>query len=119
MIHAHRGASIVRIALPLWLGVAVVLGATGRIETLQPPAPQLVLVALTAGTLVALWLVHSLRAWVQIVDVRVARRIPSHSLCRCVLSATVSAGRASVRVCGSGRLGRHRYNPLSLGGFIY
>ncbi len=70
MTHAQRGASIVRIALPLWLGVTVVLGATGRIETLQPPAPQLVLVALTAGTLVVLWLVQPLRAWVQVVDVR-------------------------------------------------
>lgn len=70
MTHAQRGASIVRVALPLWLGIAVVLGASGRIETLQPPAPQLVLVALTAGTLAALWLVQSLRAWVQVVDVR-------------------------------------------------
>ena len=70
MTQAERGSSVVRIALPLWLGVAGVLGATGRIEMLQPPAPQLVLVALTAGTLAALRLVQSLRAWVQVVDVR-------------------------------------------------
>ena len=70
MTHAQRGASIVRVALPLWLGIAVVLGVSGRIETLQPPVPQLVLVTLTAGTLAALWLVQSLRAWVQVVDVR-------------------------------------------------
>ncbi len=70
MTQAERGSSVVRIALPLWLGVAVVLGATGRIEMLQPPAPQLVLVALTAGTLLTLWLFQPLSAWVQVVDVR-------------------------------------------------
>lgn len=70
MTYAERGSFIVRIALPLWLGVAVVLGAAGRIQTLQPPAPQLVLVALAVGTLLAVRLVPPLRAWTQMVDVR-------------------------------------------------
>ena len=45
-------------------------GASGRRDAVQPPAPQLVVVALAAGTLVVLWLVQRLGAWVRVVDVR-------------------------------------------------
>jgi hypothetical protein len=57
--------------LGLWLVVAITLGASGRLEALQPPLPQLTLIALTAGALLATARIPSVRAWALSVDVRV------------------------------------------------
>lgn len=53
-----------------WLLTATALGAAGVLRTLQPPAPQLVLVALTAVVLASGWLVAGFRAWLAAVDPR-------------------------------------------------
>jgi len=58
-------------ALGAWLIVALALGASGRLQALQPPLPQLTLVALTAGALLATAKVQAVRAWALSVDVRV------------------------------------------------
>src|SRR5882672_11045095 len=55
----------------VWLGAAVALGAAGVFRPLVPPAPQLILVGLTALTLVATAAVAPLRRWAWTVDVRV------------------------------------------------
>jgi hypothetical protein len=57
--------------LGLWLVVAVTLGASGRLQGLQPPLPQLTLVALTAGALLATAKIPAVRAWALSVDVRI------------------------------------------------
>jgi hypothetical protein len=57
--------------LGLWLVVVVTLGASGRLESLQPPVPQLTLVALTAGALLATATIPAVRAWALSVDVRI------------------------------------------------
>jgi hypothetical protein len=53
-----------------WLLTATALGAAGVLRTLQPPAPQLVLLALTAVVLASAWLVAGFRAWLAAVDPR-------------------------------------------------
>jgi hypothetical protein len=57
--------------LVLWLAAALGFGAAGTIAKLRPPAPQLVLVALTAALLLAGALVPGLRRWARAVDPRV------------------------------------------------
>jgi hypothetical protein len=54
----------------LWLGLAVFSSASGRLEALGPPAPQLVLLGLTGAVLLAGALVPALRAWSTSVDLR-------------------------------------------------
>lgn len=61
---------VVPAALVLWLVVAVVAGGEGWLEALRPPAPQLVLVLLTAGALVAALKVPAVRAWAGSIDLR-------------------------------------------------
>lgn len=53
-----------------WLVAAVGLGAVGVLRTLRPPAPQLILVALTVLLLAAAWRVAGLRAWLAAIDLR-------------------------------------------------
>lgn len=53
-----------------WLVAAVGLDAVGVLRTLRPPAPQLILVALTVLLLAAAWRVAGLRAWLAAVDLR-------------------------------------------------
>jgi hypothetical protein len=55
----------------LWLAGAVAVGASGVLRSLRPPAPQIVLVALTVLTIVALATVGGLRGWAAGVDLRV------------------------------------------------
>jgi hypothetical protein len=52
----------------LWLGVAIILGASGRLQALRPPVPQLVLLTLTVGLLLAGTFVPALRNWAWSVD---------------------------------------------------
>jgi hypothetical protein len=54
-----------------WLAGAIILGASGALQQIRPPAPQLILVALTVGLLVAERLSGTFRAWLRTVDLRV------------------------------------------------
>jgi hypothetical protein len=54
----------------VWLVVAVALGASGALQGLRPPAPQLVVAALTAALLLAGSRHPRLRAWALAVDIR-------------------------------------------------
>lgn len=54
----------------IWLGVAILLGATGLVARLRPPAPQLVLVALTAGLIIAGAAVSRFRSWLTSIRIR-------------------------------------------------
>lgn len=47
----------------IWLALAVWLGAGGVIARLHPPAPQLLLLGLTAGLLLAFWRHAAFRSW--------------------------------------------------------
>jgi hypothetical protein len=47
-----------------WFALSFVLGAMGVIATLRPPAPQIVVAALTAALLVAFWKGAAFRAWI-------------------------------------------------------
>jgi hypothetical protein len=60
----------VLLGLLIWLGLALVVGATGLLAAIRPPFPQLVLAALTGGVLAACRWVPALRAWVLSVDLR-------------------------------------------------
>jgi hypothetical protein len=68
-VRAARPTAVL-IGLGLWLVVAVMLGASGRLQALQPPLPQLTLLVLTAGALWATARVPAVRAWALSVDVR-------------------------------------------------
>jgi hypothetical protein len=65
---ASARPTVVLTALGVWLVVAVTLGASGRLEALQPPLPQLTLIA---GALLATARIPAVRAWALSVDVRV------------------------------------------------
>ena len=65
-----RGTRIVVVVLVAWLLAAFIVGASGRLQGLQPPAPQLVLVALTVALLLTLRFVGPVRHWASVVDVR-------------------------------------------------
>jgi hypothetical protein len=56
--------------LGLWLVLAILLGATGRIAKLPPPFPQLVLLALTLAALAAVYLLPIVRKWAATVSLR-------------------------------------------------
>ena len=53
-----------------WLAVALAVGASGVMRHARPPMPQLVLAALTAALIAALWIVPTLRRWARGVDLR-------------------------------------------------
>jgi hypothetical protein len=55
----------------VWLGLALMLGGSGRLQSWRPPVPQLVLVGLTAAVLLAGTFVPALRSWAWSVDLRV------------------------------------------------
>jgi hypothetical protein len=54
----------------IWLVAAILLGATGRVARLRPPAPQLVLVALTTGLIVAGLALPGFRSWLTSMRMR-------------------------------------------------
>jgi hypothetical protein len=54
----------------LWFGVSLMLARTGRLESLRPPVPQLVLVALTVFLVILTNTARGLRAWLQDLDLR-------------------------------------------------
>ncbi|HEX2501153.1 MAG TPA: hypothetical protein VHO73_06815 [Methylomirabilota bacterium] len=65
-----RGTRAVLSAAGAWLGAAWLIGASGRLTTLRPPAPQLVLVGVTLALLVAPLAWPTLRRFVWTVDLR-------------------------------------------------
>jgi len=54
----------------VWLGLAIALGASGKLQTMRPPAPQLLLVGLTLALLLALAVSSRIRAWAWSIPVR-------------------------------------------------
>jgi hypothetical protein len=56
--------------LAVWLAAAVAVSASGALEGLRPPVPQIILVALTAGLVSAGVFVPALRRWAQAIDLR-------------------------------------------------
>jgi hypothetical protein len=65
------GTMRVGLVAAFWLLVAIIVGASGALQRLRPPAPQLILVSLTAALLVA-WRVSAVfREWIRTVDLRV------------------------------------------------
>jgi hypothetical protein len=64
------GAAPVLTAAGLWLFLALLVGVSGGLATLRPPAPQIVLVGLTVALLVAARAWTPLRRFVTEVDLR-------------------------------------------------
>jgi hypothetical protein len=60
----------VTIGACLWLLAAIAVSASGRLVALQPPRPQLVLVALTAGLMIAVLRAAPIRDWVATIPLR-------------------------------------------------
>jgi hypothetical protein len=54
----------------VWFLAAVVLGASGALVNFVPPRPQILLVLLTVGLIVAGMIVPSFRTWLALVDLR-------------------------------------------------
>ncbi len=65
-----RPLRTVAATLLVWLLLAVAVGASGQLQRLQPPAPQVVLLLLTLGTLAALWFFRPISTWATAVDPR-------------------------------------------------
>lgn len=59
----------VELALGIWFIVALVLGASGRVALLRPPAPQILIVSLTALCLAAVFVLRSVREWANAVPI--------------------------------------------------
>jgi hypothetical protein len=55
--------NVVLTILGIWFVVALALAALGIVARLQPPAPQIVLLSLTALVILAGWRVSSVHAW--------------------------------------------------------
>ena len=70
MTNTSHPTTYVPAAVLAWLFVAVALGAAGVLQQLRPPAPQIVLAALTLASVGALWLIRSVRTWAMLVDLR-------------------------------------------------
>ncbi len=68
--NAARGGRVVAAVGLVWLAAALAAGASGVLRTLRPPAPQLVLVALTVAVIVAGIRVPAVRGWALTVEVR-------------------------------------------------
>lgn len=54
----------------VWLGLALLAGATGFLARLPFPGPQLIILALVTGTLVAATAAPALRAWLDALPIR-------------------------------------------------
>ena len=64
-----RSGSVLLAGL-VWLLLAVALGASGRLQTVRPPTPQVILLSLTAGLMLAGTRVSAFRDWAWSVDPR-------------------------------------------------
>lgn len=70
MADTSRRTSVYPLVLLGWLLLAIVLGATGQVGRLRPPAPQLVLAGLTIALLLAGWFVPGFRLWIAGLNIR-------------------------------------------------
>jgi hypothetical protein len=66
---SRGGAAVLGIGL-LWLGAAIVVGGSGRLQALRPPAPQLVVLGLALALLLAGTFVAAFRDWAWRADLR-------------------------------------------------
>lgn len=70
MTHAPSRSRLFPLIGFVWFLAALVVGASGRLASLAPPRPQLLLLLLTAALIAAGMLVPSFRAWLAAVDLR-------------------------------------------------
>jgi hypothetical protein len=56
--------------LAVWLVAAITLGASGALQRLRPPAPQLMIAGLTIAVLAVFRVSDTFRRWLQTIDVR-------------------------------------------------
>lgn len=58
------------LAMLVWLVIACAAGISGRVATLVPPQPQLVIAALSVVLLLSGWVLPGMRAWLRDVNLR-------------------------------------------------
>jgi hypothetical protein len=63
-------ATFYPIVLAVWFAVAYVLGESGRLAVLEPPAPQVILVGLTVVLLLNEAMLPGLKRWIASLDLR-------------------------------------------------
>ena len=58
------------VVMLVWFVIACAAGVSGRVATLTPPQPQLVIAALSVVLLVSGWVLPGMRAWLREVNLR-------------------------------------------------
>ena len=66
----RRSSGPFLICMAIWLVIAVILGATGRVAALTPPIPQIIIFALTLASIATGALHRGLREWLAGVNLR-------------------------------------------------
>jgi hypothetical protein len=73
MSQASNGSrsALVATIIAGWLMLAIAMGASGVLATIQPPVPQIILLVITVVALAAAFGIGAIRRWTETVDVRV------------------------------------------------